>query len=273
MPICTGRLGMPSNDRRSSVKRPPAFASWRPFVVGVLLGLAFLVTLATATAQGIDHAPFDALLKANVKNGVVNYSGFQDNATFKKYVEDLGKPAKLDGKAEQLAYYINAYNALAIEGILQGLSPSTFIGRTRYFKLKEWPLNGQTTTLDNLEHKIIRPLGESRIHFAVICASKSCPFLRAETYTAAKLDAQLDEQARQFLNDPFRNRFEKTTKTAHLSEIFKWFEEDFQAPGSTQKYVSRYVADAEVAKALAADGYRIEWISYDWSLNGSPPKR
>ena len=78
-----------------------------------------------AFAQPLDHAPFDALLRANVKAGVVNYAGFQDNAAFRQYIEALGKPAKLDGKAETLAYYINAYNALAIEGILEGLSPSS----------------------------------------------------------------------------------------------------------------------------------------------------
>src|SRR6185369_6176459 len=219
------------------------------------------------------QAPFDALLRANVKGGVVNYPAFQDNAAFRKYVDDLGKPAKLDGKADTLAYYINAYNALAIQGILEGLSPSSLLGRARYFKLKEWPLNGQTITLYDLEHKILRPLGEPRIHFAIICASRSCPFLRSEAYSAARIDAQLDDQARQFVNDPFRNRFDKATKTAHLSEIFKWFEEDFQGAGSVQKYIARYIADPEVARDLAQDGYKLQYIDYDWNLNGTPPRR
>ena len=253
--------------------RPPRLAAWRPLLAGAVLGAALFVAVGSARAQGIDHAPFDALLRANVKNGVVNYPGFQDSPAFRKYVQELAKPAKLDSKSEQLAYYINAYNALAIEGILEGLSPSSFFGRARYFKIKEWPLNGQNITLYDLEHKIIRPLGESRIHFAIICASKSCPFLRSEAYVPARLDVQLDEQARQFVNDPFRNKFDKTTKSARLSEIFKWFEEDFKGPsGSTQQYIARYVADPEVAKGLAADGYKVDWIDYDWNLNGTPPK-
>jgi hypothetical protein len=263
-------MRMPSPRRRTRYSR---FASWRPFLTGVVLGLAILVALGSAMAQGIDHAPFDALLRANVKNGVVNYPGFEGSAEFRKYVQDLGKPARLDTKADQLAFYINAYNALAIEGILQGLSPSSLLGRARYFKIKEWPLNGKSITLYDLEHKVIRPLGEPRIHFAIICASKSCPFLRPEAYAPGRLDAQLDEQARQFVNDPFRNRFDKAAKTARLSEIFKWFDEDFKgAAGSTQQYIARYVADPEVAKGLAADGYTVEWIDYDWSLNGTPPK-
>jgi len=184
------------------------FRGWHPFLIGVLVGLALLAVLGSALAQGIDHAPFDALLKANVKNGVVNYPGFQHNAAFRKYVDDLGRPATLPTKQDQLAYYINAYNALAIQGILEGLSPSSVLGRARYFKIRDWALNGQQISLYDLEHKILRPLNEPRVHFAIICASKSCPFLRSEAYAAARLDTQLDEQARQFVNDGFRNRFE-----------------------------------------------------------------
>jgi hypothetical protein len=248
-------------------------AAWRNFLLGVAVGLACLVAVGVAVAQPADHAAFDALLRANVRNGVVDYPGFQDNAAFRKYVEDLAKPAQLAGREETLAYYINAYNALAIQGILDGLSPSSLLGRTRYFKIKAWPLNGQSITLHDLEHKVIRPLGEPRIHFAIICASKSCPFLRPEAYTAAKLDAQLDAQARQFVNDSFRNRFDSRSRTAQLSEIFKWFDEDFRPAGSTQKYIAKYVADPDAAKLLAADGFKVEWIDYDWSLNGTPPRK
>jgi hypothetical protein len=258
----------------SFAQRRSRLVAWRPFLTGVAVGLAFLAVIGVAFAQPLDQAPFDALLRANVKNGIVNYPGFQDNAGFRRYLDGVGKPARLDGNAETLAYYINAYNALAIEGILGGLSPSSLLGRARYFKLREWPLNGRSITLYDLEHQILRPLGEPRVHFAIVCASRSCPFLRSEAYTAEALDAQLDEQARQFVNDPFRNRFDKASRTAYLSEIFKWFGEDFRGPdGSTQQYVARYVADPEVAQALAGDAYTVEWIAYDWNLNGTPPRR
>lgn len=260
--------------RTSDSSSRPRAAAWRPFLAGVLLGLALLLAVGLAVAQPVDVAPFDALLRANVKNGVVDYPGFQDSAAFRKYLDDIAKPAKLGGKEETLAYYINAYNALAIAGILDGLSPSTLFGQLRYFRLKEWPLNGASITLYDLEHKILRPLGEPRIHFAIVCASKSCPLLRSEAYTALSLDAVLDEQARRFVNDPFRNRLDNATKTAQLSEIFKWFDEDFKgAAGSTEKYISRYAADPESAKLLATDGFKVEWIDYDWNLNGTPPRR
>lgn len=238
------------------------------------LAAALLLACGLAHAQPANDASFDALLRANVAAGSVRYAGFAGSPAFRRYVEDLGRPAPPGNRAETLAYNINAYNALAIAGILDGLSPATLFGRARYFKFKDWPLNGTTTNLYDLEHKVIRPLGEPRIHFAIVCASKSCPVLRPEAYTAARLDAQLDEQARAFVNDPLRNRFDKATRTAHLSEIFKWFAEDFEGPaGSVQKYVSRYVADPEVARALANDGYKVEWIDYDWTLNGTPPGR
>lgn len=249
-------------------------ARWRSFLLGVAIGLACLLALGVAVAQPADHAAFDALLRANVKNGVVDYPAFQDNAAFRRYVEDLARPVELAGREEALVYYINAYNALAIQGILDGLSPSSLLGRLRYFKLKEWPLGGRPISLYDLEHKVIRPLGEPRIHFAIICASKSCPFLRSEAYASGRLDAQLDEQARQFVNDAFRNRFDTGTRTAHLSEIFKWFDEDFRGPaGSPQKYIAKYAADPAAAKLLADDGFDVEWIDYDWSLNGAPPRK
>lgn len=238
------------------------------------LATALLLACGLAHAQPADDAAFDALLRANVAGGSVRYAGFAGSTAFRQYVEDLGRPAPPGNRAETLAYHINAYNALAIAGILDGMSPATLLGRARYFKFKDWLLNGTSINLYDLEHKVIRPLGEPRIHFAIVCASKSCPVLRPETYTAARLDAQLDEQARAFVNDPLRNRFDKATRTAHLSEIFKWFAEDFEGPaGSVQKYVSRYVADPEVARALANDGYKVEWIDYDWTLNGTPPGR
>lgn len=257
---------------RSQPSRPVVTA-WRNFLMGVAVGLACLLAVGVAVAQPADPAPFDALLRAHVKDGVVDYPAFQASAAFRKYVEELGRPVRLAGRDDTLAYYINAYNALAIAGILDGLSPSSLLGRSRYFKIKEWPFAGGAITLHDLEHKLIRPLGEPRIHFAIVCASKSCPLLRAEAYTPGRLDAQLDEQARQFVNDPFRNRFDAPSRTARLSEIFKWFEEDFRPAGSVQKYIARYAADPAVATLLASDGFRVQFIDYDWSLNGASPRK
>jgi hypothetical protein len=228
---------------------------------------------AIAKAQAVEHASFDALLRAHVHHGAVDYPAFERSPAFRNYVESLARPARLETRTQRLAHSINAYNAFAIEGILQGLSPASLLGRARYFRFREWHYDGRAITLHDLEHDVIRPLGEPRIHFAIVCASRSCPPLRSEAYAAERLDAQLDDQARKFVNDPSRNRFDHATRTAYLCEIFKWFDDDFvSGAGSLQKYVARYVDDLAVARDLEQDAYRIEWIDYDWRLNGTPPR-
>lgn len=251
---------------------PAVRATARRLALDAVLALGAALCASGALAQAPDAAPFDALLRTHVKQGQVSYAGFQDSAAFRTYVADLGRPARLDGRDASLAYHLNAYNAFAIQAILDGLSPTTMVGRLRYFRLQAWPLDGRRISLHDLEHEVLRPLREPRVHFAIVCASRSCPPLRPEAYTAAKLDAQLDDQARAFVNDRFRNRFDKATRTAHLSEIFKWFDEDFRAAGSVQRYVARYVDDPEVARELAQDAWQVAWIDYDWTLNGTPPR-
>jgi hypothetical protein len=251
--------------------RAIAATAWTRGCARAALGAALLLAGGVA-ALAADTAAFGPLLQAHVRDGNVDYPAFQQNPAFRRHIAQLAEPAVLATRTAQLAYYINAYNALAIAGILDGLSPSTLLGQVRYFKLRDWPLNGREISLYDLEHKVLRPLGEPRIHFAIVCASRSCPQLRADAYHEATLEAELDEQARLFVNDPTRNRYDKATRTAHLSAIFKWFDEDFRGAGSVQKFVARYVSDPEVARDLANDAWRIEWLPYDWNLNGTPPR-
>lgn len=241
------------------------------------LDLLFVVVAAitsffgTAAAQVVDPAPFDALLRAHVRDGVVDYPAFAESAAFDRYVESLAAPARLTTPSQRLAHAIDAYNAFAIAGIVKGMSPSSFLGRARYFRWAQWSFDGRSISLYDLENQVIRPLGEPRIHFALVCASQSCPKLRSEAYDASRLDAQLDDQARAFINDPTRNRFDAASRTAHLSPIFQWFEDDFKgSAGSVQRYIARYANDATVAKLLEQDAFRLQWNDYDWSLNGLP---
>jgi hypothetical protein len=106
-----------------------------------------------------------------------------------------------------------------------------------------------------------------------VCASLSCPKLQPYAFRGDRLDEQLDAAARSFVNDPDRNRFDRRAKVAHLSKIFDWFEEDFAAAaGNVLAYVSRYVNDRELERELSEQSYRVEYLDYDWSLNGIPPK-
>lgn len=228
----------------------------------------------SAPAQPLAQ-PFDDILHRYVTDGQVNYPGIAADPRFNTYLEQLKQTdaETLPSRTDKLAFWINAYNALAIKGILDGYSPSTFFGKVRFFYNNEYMAGSKHTNLYDLEHKILIPLKEPRIHFSIVCASKSCPKLRSEAYTAERLEQQLEDNARQFINDKERNRFDRQKKIAYLSEIFDWFEEDFSAhSGSVLKYAARYAKDPELAHELEAGSYIIKYLTYDWSLNGTPSK-
>lgn len=213
----------------------------------------------------------DAVLLRNVQSGFVDYDGIRADPAFGRYLTSLSTTTDgdLDDPDVRLAFLINAYNALAIQGILDGYSPSSWFGRRTYFKVREYGLLGGTTTLEQLEHGRILPLGEPRVHFAIVCASLSCPRLASRAYAPATLDAQLDAAARSFANDPTRNRYDVKRGVAFLSSIFDWYQEDFvRTSGSTQKYLARYVSDPAAAELLARDGFDVRFVDYDWDLNG-----
>jgi hypothetical protein len=219
------------------------------------------------------HKPFDGVLKAHVSEGSVNYAGVAADQRFAVYVKSLQQadPQKFSARNERLAFWINAYNALAIQGVLNGSSPRSFFGKIGFFYNDKYPVGGLVTNLYDLEHKILRPLAEPRIHFAIVCASMSCPILRAEAFAAERLDQQLDDSTRRFINDTTRNRFDREKKLAHLSKIFDWFKEDFeQHSGSVSRYLARYVDDPALAQELADGQYKIKYLEYRWDLNGTP---
>ena len=149
-------------------------------------------------------------------------------------------------------------------------SPSSLFGRYLYFKRDKYDIGGERISLHELEHELIRPLGEPRIHFALVCASQSCPWLQSWAYSSGELDEQLDTVTRQFINDSSRNRFDVVAKEAGLSRIFEWFEEDFSVDGGTlQQYIAGYVADPEASQLLLEGGFEVDYLDYDWGLNGN----
>ena len=233
----------------------------------ILLGLLSL----PASAALPNVADLDAVLLRNVRNGFVDYDGIRADPAYDRFVKGLGTASPDDLKDDQarLAFRINAYNALAIRGILDGYSPDSWFGRYTYFKRREYQLLGVPTTLEALEHEQISPLGDPRMHFAIVCASLSCPRLANRAYTPATLEAQLEAAATAFANDPTRNRYDPNRKLAFLSKIFEWYDADFRkVAGSPQKYLARYVTDKATAELLARDGFELRFVDYDWELNG-----
>jgi len=245
----------------------------RYFLTIPIVILATLFPALSALAgPTVDNTIYARLLKAHVVDGKVDYAGFKhDEADLDRYLAQLEKvkPDRLD-RAEQMAFYINAYNAWTIKLILShypGVKSIKDLGSLFQspWKKKFVKINGKTTTLDHIEHGILRPVfKDPRVHFAVNCASKSCPPLQDKPFTGADLDRQLDAATIHFINDPHSN-FIKGDKL-YVSRIFKWFGEDFG--GDILGFFRTYARDG-LAEQMAAAGDKLEvrYLGYDWSLN------
>ncbi|MBO2008546.1 DUF547 domain-containing protein [Hymenobacter negativus] len=227
-----------------------------------------------ATSALVDHSAFDKLLKKHVSaQGLVDYKGFQaDEQVFNQYLAMLSKtpPAANWSKAEQMAYWLNAYNAFTIRLILDHYPVQSIkdIGAkikipfvTTPWAAKFFSIAGEKMSLDNIEHGILRKkFDDPRIHFALVCAALSCPRLRNEAYTAAKLDGQLEDQGRDFLNNPAKNKPGKAA--AQLSKYFDWYKGDWtQNNLSVAKWVNKY------ATVKMDDNTKITYLDYNWNLN------
>lgn len=220
-------------------------------------------------AETNNHHLFTQLLQKHVIQKKVDYSGFQkDSATFEQYLDQLNNtvPDTLDNN-HRMAFYINAYNACTIQFILTKYPDINSIKElgslfSSPWKKKVCQINQKAVTLDHIEHNILRKdYSDPRIHFAINCASKSCPPLLNEAYTGLKLDEQLNMQARLFINTPSETYIQG--KSLHVSKIFKWFSEDF---GDIQKFINKY-AEGQLKTQVSSQSYSIQYNSYDWSLN------
>jgi hypothetical protein len=218
----------------------------------------------------------DQVLHSHIIEGQVDYRAVRRNRSFREYVAQLDRldPNRWRATSDRIAFWINAYNAFAIQGILDGYSPMTLWGRYRFFIARKYRVGGQPINLYDLERKILIPFQEPRIHFAIVCASQSCPILQSWIYRGDRLDEQLDHVTRAFVNDPRRNRFDRERRIAYLSKIFDWYGDDFAAQaGSVQRFVARHIDDPALAKDVATVPYAVEFLEYDWSLNGVPSGR
>jgi hypothetical protein len=220
------------------------------------------------------HAIFDSLLKKHVsEQGKVDYKGFMaDSEKFDTYLTLLSTnppDRKTWSDEEQLVYWINAYNAFTIKLIMnhypvksiRDIGPKLSIPLVNtVWHLEFFTIGGKKASLDEIEHKILRKeFEEPRIHFAINCASISCPQLLNRAYTVENLEAQLEQAAKNFINDAKHNILE--ANRAELSSIFLWFKSDFTRKGSLIDYINQY-ANVKINK-----GAKISHIKYNWLLN------
>jgi hypothetical protein len=257
-----------------------------------LLGILLLLFAAGASAQPPDPAPWTGLLERHVQeidggaSTAVDYGGFaRDRRRLDGYLDALSAVprASFDGwsRDDQLAFLINAYNAWTVALILSRWPDIESIKDLGGFLRSPWEkrffrLLGERRSLDDVEHGLIRGSGrysEPRIHFAVNCASIGCPPLRREAYIGARLDAQLEEQARTFLADDSRNRL--ANGVLRVSPLFKWYREDFSDGFRGARTVTDFLAlyadalslDRRETAALEAGELPIDYLDYDWALN------
>ncbi len=216
-----------------------------------------------APLMGLSHEAWDILLKKHVdEEGMVDYRGFKkDSAALNAYLDMLAThlPGPQTGREERLAYYINLYNAATVKLILDHY-PLKSIRDIGHPWDKKWiPLGGELLSLGHIEHKILRKMGEPRIHFAINCASYSCPKLLNEAFTVARLEAQLEMATTSFIRDTTRNHI--GTDALELSQIFQWYKADFTEGGSLIEYIRPYAPNPINPDA------KISYRKYDWSLN------
>ncbi|MEO8601819.1 MAG: DUF547 domain-containing protein [bacterium] len=230
--------------------------------------------VGAARAAAFDDGAWTRLLERYVdEQGRVAYRDLaaQDRPALAAYLAALAAAQpNAWSRDERLAFWLNAYNAAIVNAVLDGRTAETLLSRYGLFYRYEIDVAGEARTPDAIENTIVRPAGEPRIHFALVCASTSCPRLQRRAWTADGLDADLDAAARAFLRDPARNQIRAGAPAIRLSSIFKWFRDDFGgSDAAVRAFVARYVDDPERAYLLEQKP-AIEYLDYDWTLNAQP---
>jgi len=209
------------------------------------------------------HASWNVLLQQYVDaDGNVDYRSWKKSQTdLDKYIQLLEKtpPANYWDKNDSLAYFINAYNAVTVKLILDNYPLKSIRDIKDPWDSKSLNLPNNRLTLNDIEHKVLRKMDDPRIHFAINCASASCPQLSNEAFRASKVQKQLEEATSLFINDTSKNQISE--KNIGLSKIFLWFSKDFGSKKERIAFIQKY------SQKPFKDNAKIKYQEYDWSLN------
>ena len=235
---------------------------------------------ATTALDRIDHSAWNALLNKYVDaDGMVNYRAWHSSAAdiraLDQYLSTLStgraNQATTNG---QLAFWINAYNAATIRGILREYPTTSIRNHTaRLFGYNIWKqlqlyVGGKPHSLEGIEHEILRKMNEPRIHFAIVCASIGCPRLLNEAYTPERVQQQLESNAKDFFRRRQNFRHDAVGKRFYLSKVLSWFATDFGAGQAAQlKRIARWLPTAAAQQAARHNSVRVSYLDYDWNLN------
>ncbi|WP_413431691.1 DUF547 domain-containing protein [Crateriforma spongiae] len=235
----------------------------------------------------VDHGDWDTLLKRFVdQNGNVDYRSWKQSAADQRaldaYLAQLSSanPNAQASLAGKLAFWINAYNAVTIKGILREYPTSSIRNHTaKLIGYNIWDdllltVGGKSYSLNQMEHEILRKMGEPRIHFAIVCASISCPRLLNEAYTADKLEQQLTMNSRNFFANQRNLRFDASRQHFQLSSILEWFGEDFGANQAAQlRTIAPYFPQGPAQQFASQGRGSVSYLDYDWGLNDQATAR
>ena len=235
-------------------------------------------TQQPAENTAFSHDLFDQVLQEHVdENGWVNYTKLKANPEkFEAYLDlvAVAKPAEWSYN-EQLTFWINAYNALVIKGVINHY-PITSVRKVKlfngFFSRLKFQAAGKTYTLNQIEHGIIREeFVDSRVHFALVCASMSCPPLGNRAFSAETIEERLETATFNFIRNPEKVSIDRAKRIVHVSKIFKWYDDDFK---EGYEGVADFLADylpPEDAAYLSSTKVKFRYLHYDWTLNDQLP--
>lgn len=259
------------------LKATSRFRAKRRSLAQLILVLLLSVCLPHSL-YAFDFAHWDAILKKNTRSSnfaAIEYTGFdyaaiRNSSEFDRLIEDLASfsPEELRGKDETIAFWINVYNIFAVK-MVRDHFPISGIKEIGSIFSPVWSIpagnvGGKMRTLHSIEHEILRTMNEPAIHFAIVCASVSCPDLLPEAYTAATLKSQMKGQVNRFLANGAKGLLiDDEKKKVHISKIFNWYEEDFAEAGGIIGFLNRELG----AKRNIPADYAVEYLPYNWDLN------
>jgi len=237
----------------------------KKIAITISIFLLVIVSVASVGEPKFDHSPWNKLLQKHVSSqGNVNYDDFTRNvAALDLYLSSLSvtKPGSDWPRNEVIAYWINAYNAFTVKLMLNNypLKSIMNVSGGKAWDLKFIEIKGEKYSLNNIEHDILRKkYADPRIHFAVNCASVSCPKLSNTAFFADGLNEKLENAAKEFINNSLKNMI--CASNAEVSSLFFWYKDDFTKNGSLADYLNRYSTTK-----LAAD--KISFKEYNWNIN------
>jgi hypothetical protein len=248
------------------------------FIVSIVIVIS---PVHEAFAGIFDHSDFDQVVTEYVDDkGLIDYNRIAEEPLFQAYLESL-KKAKVENlsKDGQLAFWINAYNAVTIDKVIKWKPKKsvreTFIPgvwtSTKFFTTREHTVAGKLMSPDDIEHETLRKrFNDPRIHFAVVCASSSCPPQPRFAYTEKNVQTMLEEETRKYMKSKRGTRIANSENTLYLSKIFDWFADDFiKKSGSVTEFIKPYVMGGVLS--FLEQNPKISYLDYNWALNAKEP--